>query len=153
MGALALIVLALDQATKALVRTAVERGESVDVALGLEIVNVRNPGIAFGLLQDGGAVLLLVAAVTLSLLVAWFATGPTRPGLWIAVGLLIGGALGNLLDRLRDGEVTDFIDPPLWPAFNVADIGITFGVLLLILIALTGDDQGSNQGDESATQP
>lgn len=148
MAVLAAVVLGLDQATKALVRGAVGRGERIDVVLGLEIVNVRNPGIAFGLFEDGGLLLLAITAGTLSLLVAWFATGPTRPGLWIAVGLLIGGAAGNLLDRLREGEVTDFIDPPLWPAFNVADIAITFGVLLLILIALSGGEEG-----EGAAEP
>jgi len=147
MATLAAVVLVLDQATKALVRGSVGRGERVDVALGIEIVNVRNPGIAFGLLQDGGGLLLAVTAATLAVLIAWFAADPARSGLWIAVGLLTGGAVGNLLDRLREGEVTDFIDPPLWPAFNLADIAITFGVLTVVLIALGGGEEARSAAD------
>lgn len=139
MGALAAGVLVADQATKATVRASVDRGERVDLVLGLQVVNVRNPGIAFGLLHEGGALLILITSVTLLALLTWFATGPRRPGLWTAVGLLVGGALGNLVDRLRDGEVTDFIDPPLWPAFNLADIAITLGVLAIVLSALAGE--------------
>jgi signal peptidase II len=147
MGALAAAVLALDQLTKAIVRAVVERGQPVDLILGFEIVNVRNPGIAFGLLDQGGALLLIVTAATLTILVAWFASGPTRPGLWIAVGLLVGGAIGNLTDRVREGKVTDFIDPPLWPAFNVADIAITFGVIAIVLLALFGDGAERDDGE------
>jgi len=64
--------------------------------------------------------------------VFYFALHSTRPLLWLATGLLLGGALGNLLDRLRDDAVTDFIDLPLWPAFNLADVSITAGVLVLL---------------------
>jgi signal peptidase II len=71
--------------------------------------------------------------VALTLLLSWFARDPARPGLWPAVGLLAGGALGNLADRVRDGAVIDFLDPPNWPAFNLADVAITFGVALLLL--------------------
>lgn len=138
MGALALVVLALDQVTKVVIRETVERGDAVQVLLGFELVNVRNRGIAFGLFDDGGALLLVLTALTLAFLVAWFATEPTRHGLWLAIGLLVGGAVGNLADRVRAGEVTDFLDLPGWPAFNVADVGITGGVLILVLIALSG---------------
>ena len=58
------------------------------------------------------------------------------PWLWLGVGLLAGGAIGNLVDRIRDGAVTDFIDPPLWPAFNLADVAITAGVVVIALTAL-----------------
>jgi signal peptidase II len=142
MAAVGVAVLALDQLTKAAIRETVERGDGVELVLGIEIVNVRNRGIAFGLLEDGGALLVAVTAVTLAVLIAWFATNPSRPALWLAIGLLAGGAVGNLVDRLRDGEVTDFIDVAGWPAFNVADIAITAGVAVLILIAATGDRSG-----------
>ena len=66
----------------------------------------------------------------------WFALDPARPGLWLAVGLLAGGALGNLADRVRADAVTDFIDPPLWPTFNLADVAITLGALALVLVSL-----------------
>ena len=82
--------------------------------------------------------------------VAWFATDPTGRGLWLPIGLLAGGAIGNLIDRIRDGAVTDFIDPPRWPAFNVADIAITLGVVLVIYL-LRAERQRCRRGEPSAT--
>jgi signal peptidase II len=108
------------------------------------LVNVTNEGIAFGFLGDGGDLVMVVTLVALGLVLAWFALAPPRPGLWIAVGLLVGGALGNLVDRLRNDGVTDFLDPPLWPAFNLADVAITAGVVVLIWIAFQHErDQGA----------
>jgi signal peptidase II len=133
--ALIVVVVALDQATKALLETQLDSGEHRDLVLGFELVNVTNEGIAFGFLGDGGDLVLVVTLVALGLVLAWFALAPPRPGLWIAVGLLVGGALGNLVDRVRDDGVTDFLDPPLWPAFNLADVAITAGVVVLIAIA------------------
>jgi signal peptidase II len=133
--ALIIAVVVLDQATKAILGAEVESGEHVDLVLGFELVNVKNEGIAFGFLGDGGDLVLVVTLAALGLVLAWFALAPPRPGLWIAVGLLVGGALGNLVDRLRDDGVTDFLDPPLWPAFNLADVAITAGVVVLIAIA------------------
>ena len=133
--ALALGVIALDQLTKALVRGSLEPGERTDLILGIDLARVSNRGIAFGFLGDGGTIVLVVTMVALAAMLAWFALSPERPGLWIAVGLLTGGALGNLIDRIRLDAVTDFIDPPLWPAFNVADIAITFGAIALVLSA------------------
>jgi signal peptidase II len=135
--ALAVIVavVALDQATKALLGAELDPGEHRDLVLGFELVNVTNEGIAFGILGDGGDLVLVVTLVALASVLVWFVLAPPRPGLWIAVGLLVGGALGNLIDRIRDDGVTDFLDPPLWPAFNVADVAITAGVVVLIAIA------------------
>ena len=127
-------VVALDQAVKALVRTTIERGEEVDFILGIQLVNVRNRGIAFGLFADGGVLLVLFAVAALIALLIFFARHRDRPLVWLPTGLLIGGATGNLIDRARDGAVTDFIDLPAWPAFNVADIAITFGVLSLLYV-------------------
>jgi signal peptidase II len=133
--ALIVAVVAADQATKAAVEAEVERGEHIDLVLGFDLVNVKNEGIAFGFLGDGGALVMVVTLLALTLVVAWFVLTPAQGGVWIAVGLLVGGALGNLIDRISDDGVTDFIDPPLWPAFNVADIAITAGVIVLIWIA------------------
>jgi signal peptidase II len=72
--------------------------------------------------------------VALGALLAFFATHVHRPLAWLPTGLLIGGAAGNLIDRLRDGAVTDFVKLPHWPAFNVADMAITFGVLALVYV-------------------
>jgi signal peptidase II len=127
-------VLALDQATKAIVRREIGRGERIDVLPGIDLINTRNRGVAFGLFADGGALLAIVAAVTLAGLLAFFATHTDRRLVWLPTGLLIAGATGNLIDRVREGSVTDFIDLPLWPAFNVADMAITFGVIALLYV-------------------
>ncbi|HET9738692.1 MAG TPA: signal peptidase II [Solirubrobacteraceae bacterium] len=133
-AAVALTTVAADQAVKALVRATIERGEEVELLLGIQLVNVRNRGIAFGLFADGGALLVIFALAALAALLVFFARHRDRPLVWLPTGLLIGGALGNLIDRTRDGAVTDFVDLPLWPAFNLADVAITFGVLTLLYV-------------------
>jgi signal peptidase II len=133
----AAVVLLLDQFTKQLVIDHVSHGEPVEIIFGLKLANVRNSGIAFGLLEDAGDTVVLVLTVTsLVLLILYFAAHATRPGLWLAVGLVVGGALGNLADRARIGAAIDFIDPPLWPAFNIADIAIVAGVAFLVFVLL-----------------
>lgn len=133
-GLVAAAVLAADQATKAIVRATIERGDAVEVGLGIQLVNGRNTGIAFGFLQDAGAILVVFAVVALGLLIAFFARHRDRPLIWLPTGMLIGGAAGNVVDRIAEGAVTDFIDLPAWPAFNVADMGITLGVLALLYV-------------------
>lgn len=133
-GLLAAGVLAADQATKALVRAGVEPGERDGVFPGVELVHVRNRGVAFSLFEDGGILLVVVAVIAVGALLAFFATHTRRPLVWLPTGLLLGGAAGNLLDRARDGAVTDFLKLPLWPAFNLADTAITFGVLTLLYV-------------------
>ncbi len=129
-----LAVLALDQVTKLLVRHGIEPGESDPVLPAVELVHVRNTGVAFGFFPGGGALVLGATLAAVVLLLVYFVRHPERHGLWLATGLLLGGALGNLLDRLRDGAVTDFVKVPLWPAFNVADMAITVGVLALLWV-------------------
>jgi signal peptidase II len=133
-AALAGAVVAADQATKALVRHGVELGSRDGVFPGVELVHVRNRGVAFGLFVNGGPVLVLVGAAAVSALLIFFATHSRRPLVWLPTGLLLGGAAGNLIDRLDRGYVTDFIDLPAWPAFNLADVCITFGVLSLLYV-------------------
>src|SRR4051794_4006064 len=128
-------VVVLDQATKALVRATVERGERVAAIPGVDIVHTRNTGVAFGALSGGGAVVTVVVAAALVALLAYFATHVRRPLFWLPTGMLLGGAIGNVIDRARDGGVTDFVQLPLgFPAFNVADMSITFGVLALLYV-------------------
>ncbi len=124
-----------DQVTKAIAVASLERGEEVNVFLGLDMTYVRNDGVAFGALSGGGP--LLVAAISLALagLVAYFVVNSEVPFLWLPVGLILGGALGNLADRAREGAVVDFIDPIAWPAFNLADAAIVVGVLGLLYVA------------------
>jgi signal peptidase II len=128
-------IVALDQATKAIVRASLDRGDRAAVFPGVEIVHTRNSGVAFGAFSGGGAVVTVVIAVALLLLLAYFATHIRRPLVWLPTGMLLGGAIGNVIDRVRDGAVTDFVQIPLgFPAFNVADMSITFGVVVLFYV-------------------
>lgn len=129
-------VLALDMTTKLAVMARMAEGESIPVIAGLLTLHyVRNPGAAYGLLSgQRWALAALAAAVALGLL--WYARNSRNRLERVALGLILGGALGNLIDRLRWGLVTDFLEiNPLtfvFQVFNVADMGITFGVVLLI---------------------
>jgi signal peptidase II len=133
-AAVAPVVIAVDQLAKALVRSGLEGGERRDLIAGIELVNVSNSGIAFGLLSDGGALLVVGIAVALLGLVFFFVTHTGRPLVWLPTGLVLGGAIGNLIDRALEGSVTDFVKLPHFPAFNVADTAITIGVLALIYV-------------------
>jgi signal peptidase II len=128
------VVVAVDQATKQLAVSRIDRGEQVNVFLGLDFTNARNTGVAFGALEGGGLVVAILIGLSLTLLVGYFALNREKPWLWLPVGLLLGGALGNLADRAREGAVIDFIDPVAWPAFNVADSCIVVGVLALLYV-------------------
>lgn len=139
----AALVVGLDQITKALVIGAIDPGEKREVLPFLDLVHVLNDGVAFGFLGDSSqGIVLVVTLAALALVVGWFAFNRDRPLAWLAVGLLAGGALGNLIDRLTRDGVVDFIDFPAWPSFNVADIAITLGALTLALIALAGPEPG-----------
>jgi signal peptidase II len=138
------IVVAADQITKQLVADHVDRHEPIELVFGFEISNVRNSGIAFGLLEGASdAVVLVLTLGALGLLIAYFAAHARRPELWLPIGLVAGGALGNLADRVRIGAAIDFIDPPLWPAFNLADIAIVAGVLMFVALLLTDEAHGA----------
>ncbi|CAN5528832.1 signal peptidase II [soil metagenome] len=129
------LVIALDQATKLLVVAAIDRGDSVNVFLGLDLTNTRNRGVAFGFLEGQETLVGALIAAALVLLAVYFTANAARPLLWLPVGMLLGGALGNLIDRAREGAVIDFIDPVAWPAFNVADAAIVLGVATLLYVA------------------
>lgn len=133
------VVVAIDQITKRLITASVAIGDSDGVFPGVQIVHVENDGVAFGVLS-GRSVVVVVVAVALAGLVVWFALHARRALVWLPTGLLLGGALGNIVDRLRDGYVTDFIKLPLWPAFNLADVAITAGVLALLAVLERGDE-------------
>jgi signal peptidase II len=133
-GAVLGAVLVVDQLTKHFVRSGIAVGQVNKVLPGINLVHVRNTGVAFGFLSGGGAIVLAFTFAALAVLLGYFALRPERPWLWLPAGLLTGGALGNLLDRVANGAVTDFIKLPLWPAFNVADMAITFGVLALLYV-------------------
>jgi signal peptidase II len=127
-------VIVADQVAKAIVRANIEPGETVDVIPGLHLVHTKNTGVAFSLFSGGGPLVVIVALIALGALVAFFITHVHRRLVWLPTGLLIGGAAGNLIDRIRLGSVTDFVKLPHWPAFNVADIAVTIGVLTLLWV-------------------
>jgi signal peptidase II len=134
-AALTAVVIVADRITKHIVRGDIGFTQSRTVISGvLTLVHYRNTGVAFDFLSGGGVIVLVITGLALVALVGYFATHPDRRGLWVPTGLLIGGAVGNLLDRIINGYVTDFIKFPHWPAFNVADIAITVGVISLIWV-------------------
>lgn len=141
-GALCLLVLALDQGAKALVEASLVPGEQIELLGPLELTLAHNRGVAFGLASGGGTVLVGLTVVALVFVGILFARNPTRSGMWVAVGLLAGGALGNLTDRVRLDEVTDYIDFLSWPPFNLADVAITLGVAILALTYLGEAERG-----------
>jgi signal peptidase II len=128
------VVVAIDQATKQLVDSDIDRGHSVNVFFGLDLTNTRNTGVAFGALQGAGLIVSILIALSLALLIGYFVANRHMPWLWLPVGLLLGGALGNLIDRAAEGAVIDWIDPVAWPAFNIADACIVIGVVALLWV-------------------
>lgn len=141
------IVLLVDQATKRLVQAGVDPGSEDAVFPGVSLVHVKNRGVAFGAFAGGKTLVMVVVALALVALIAYFVTHLDRPLAWLPTGLLMGGALGNIFDRLRDGAVTDFIKLPAWPAFNVADVAITAGVLALLYVVERADPDPDPEAD------
>ncbi len=133
-----IVVLALDQVSKAWILTQLTLGESQPILSGIfHLTLVCNPGVAFGLLKNFGWLVVILSWVAVIGLVGWLLrtskTAPHNRSLTWGAGLILGGALGNLIDRLRFGGVVDFLDFRIWPVFNVADSCITIGVVLIFL--------------------
>jgi len=145
-GVLCAVVVAADQAVKGRIEAHLVPGEEVDVLGPLSLTLAHNTGVAFGLAGGAGVGLVLVTLAALALIAYVFGRDPERKGMWVAVGLLAGGALGNLIDRLVAGEVTDYIVVGSWPPFNLADIAITAGVVLMVLIYLREAEPGAEGG-------
>lgn len=131
-GAGALIVV-LDQLTKWIVTETIERGDArMDIGF-FRLVHITNSGAAFGILGNAGPLLAITSVVGIAAIVIYiFNPGFAHPLMRAGLGLMLGGAIGNLIDRLRNGEVVDFLKVPNWPAFNIADSAITIGVILLL---------------------
>jgi signal peptidase II len=139
--AVAVAAVLADQVTKHIVTRTLSLDESVHVVGPLSIHHVQNPGIAFGLFSSATAVVTVVTGAAVVWMVVFFArSGARHPVLPAALGLLIGGSLSNLVDRIRLRHVTDFIDVSWWPAFNLADSFIVIGVAIL-LVALVATDR------------
>jgi signal peptidase II len=146
-GLVLALVLVLDQVTKALVRHNVEVGSEDSVLPAVTLVHVRNSGVAFGAFSGGGFVVIALVVAALSALLYYFVTHLDKRLVWLPTGMLLGGSIGNVIDRVRDGAVTDFVKLPAWPAFNVADIAITFGVLVLLWV-IEQQDKDARAADD-----
>lgn len=141
--ALAVVVLAAiaaDQLTKELVSSKVALGDEVHVLGPFAIRHVQNSGIAFGLFASATPIVSVLTAVAVGWMLVFFArSGARHPVLPTALGLLIGGSVSNLIDRVRLGQVTDFLHLRFWPAFNLADSFIVIGVGILLAALLVAD--------------
>lgn len=145
--AVLVLVVVVDQVTKRLVESGIAVGQVRKLIPGLTLVDVRNTGVAFSLFSGGGTLVLVITLTALAALTVYFALRPSRRLLWLPTGLLLGGAIGNLIDRVRQSAVTDFIKLPHWPAFNVADAAITIGVLVLVYaLEFGGRESGRRSG-------
>jgi signal peptidase II len=145
-GALCIAVVIVDQIVKAVIEDRIVLGEKVDLLGPLKLTLSHNEGVAFGLAGGSGAPLVIVTVLALGVVLYLFSRNPTRPLMWIATGLLAGGAIGNLIDRIRAGAVTDFIELPHWPPFNLADCAISVGVVLLVVIYLREAERAPESG-------
>ncbi|WP_258359356.1 signal peptidase II [Moorella sulfitireducens (nom. illeg.)] len=127
------LVMGLDQLTKYIIRANLQPNESLPVIQSIfHITHVNNPGAAFGLLAHKTPLFITVAViVVVVILAAYLFLPPGRMGPRLALALMLGGAMGNLIDRLRFGYVVDFLDFRIWPVFNLADVAIVGGVILL----------------------
>jgi len=140
--AVALAAVLADQITKQIVVTQLALGESVHLLGPLSIRHVNNPGIAFGLFSSWATAVTILTAVAVGWMLFYFArAGARHPVLPVALGFLIGGSMANLLDRLRLGHVTDFLDLRWWPAFNLADTFIVLGVVILLAALVSAERQ------------
>jgi signal peptidase II len=129
-----------DQLTKQVVGRTLALGDSVDIAGPFSIHHVENPGIAFGLFGSRTSLVIAVTAVAVGAMLLFFArSGRRHPVLPVALGLVLGGSIANLIDRIRLGHVTDFLDLVAWPAFNLADSFIVVGVAILFGALVLGD--------------
>ena len=138
--AIAFSALAADQGTKQIVVTQLGLGESVHVLGPFWIRHVNNPGIAFGLFASATSIVIFLTGLAVAWMLYFFArSGSRHPVLPVALGLVIGGSVSNLIDRVRLGHVTDFLDFKYWPAFNLADTFIVVGVAALLLALVASD--------------
>ena len=138
--AVALAALGADQLTKAIVSDHLSLDEGIRVIGPFSIHHVQNSGIAFGLFSSATAIVIALTAVAVAWMLVFFArSGARHPLLPAALGLVIGGSLSNLIDRIRLGHVTDFLDFKYWPAFNLADSFIVIGVVMLFFVLLFTD--------------
>jgi signal peptidase II len=152
---IAAVVLMADQVSKWLVLRNLSVGEMWNPIGFLRpfvtVTHVTNTGAAFGLFRDYGLFFAIVAVIVVVAIVAFYRYLPPRQNLLtLSLGLQLGGALGNLLDRIRLGSVVDFIDFKIWPVFNLADTAIVAGVCMLAFILLFGSQEEDQKAQTQA---
>ncbi len=150
-------VLLLDQWTKNLVRSNLAYGETwmpwEALAPYARILHWRNTGAAFGMFQEGGGIFTILAILVAAMIIYYFPRIEREDWtLRLAMGLQMGGALGNMLDRIQHGHVTDFVSVGTFPVFNVADASISVGVVVLLLGVWLAGKHEKEEGPEAATQ-
>ena len=140
LGAVVIAAIAADQLTKLIVSSQLTLDEALHVVGPFSIHHVQNSGIAFGLFASATPVVTALTAIAVGWMLVFFArAGARHPVLPVALGLLIGGSTSNLIDRIRLGHVTDFLDLRYWPAFNLADSFIVVGVGILFVALMLGE--------------
>lgn len=149
----AITVIALDQWTKWWAFNATTPGETINILPGVSIGRTRNEGIAFGMFAGRPWLVFGLMGVALTVLIVSYIKHRQRPVLWLATGLLLGGAIGNAIDRISLGYVRDFIEIPKFPSFNIADIAITAGVVILVLAVEQRKPQDDQGEPDSQTEP
>lgn len=148
------IVFAADQVTKAVVRHSLLLGEAVPYDGTFRIVHTFNTGSAFGLFPDQKLFLIIASLVGIGVLLMMYRNRPSAGvAVRLSIGLLLGGALGNLVDRVRMGHVTDFIELGFWPVFNVADASIVVGIAIAVVFLLFGSRQEPSSETSTLTEP
>ncbi len=147
LGVIAATAIVADQLTKSIVSLRLPTGAAVATLGPFSIHHVQNTGIAFGLFADSTtAVIVLTTTAVVAMLVFFGRTAQRHPLLPVALGLVIGGSIANLIDRVRLGHVTDFLDFDYWPAFNLADTFIVVGVGLLFASFVASDRTSPHLG-------
>jgi signal peptidase II len=154
LGLVAVAAIVADQATKHIVSSQLALGDELEVVGPFSIHHVQNSGIAFGLFPDATAAVIGLTTVAVAWMLVFFArAGARHPVLPVALGLLLGGSISNLADRVRLGHVTDFLDVRFWPAFNLADVCIVTGVVLLVGTMLAGERSPRRRHGASTLRP
>jgi signal peptidase II len=154
LGLVVLAAVVADQTTKHIVSSQLALDDEIGVAGPFSIHHVQNSGIAFGLFSNATAIVIVLTAVAVTWMLAFFArSGARHPVLPVALGLLIGGSISNLADRVRLGHVTDFLDLRYWPAFNLADLCIVVGVVVLVGTMLAGERGPRRRQGASTLRP
>lgn len=157
--AIAIGIVVADQISKALVVANLALYEAWAPVESLRhlftVTRVHNTGAAFGLFPDGGAFFALVALIVVGIVIYFYRTLPAHemPLIGIALGLQLGGALGNLIDRLRQGYVVDFLDFKFWPVFNIADGAIVVGTLSLLVLMWWQERRAAQEKQDGPPTP